>query len=262
MSVGRTCRLAQMLGLYRLDDENPHEQKNLLSPPQDWIELEERRRTFWAAFYHDRWASSGTGWPMTIDDDDVSGLGGVIIIYLTKIQISTNLPASEESFENGVREETLSLQKALTPEGASKLSSFGGVVVSATLFGNNYQHLRQKGPNERPEDLAHGEFWKRHRKMDIALSNTFMFLPNHLRLPQNIRDVNVVFLHMNVHAASICLHQAAILTAKKHSIDSNFIELSRNRNLMSAEEITSIMRLISHMDTSVVSSHRLPDFKY
>jgi hypothetical protein len=66
-----------MLGLYRLDDENPDEQKNLLPPPQDWIELEERRRTFWAAFYHDRWASSATGWPMTIDDDDVSGLGGV-----------------------------------------------------------------------------------------------------------------------------------------------------------------------------------------
>lgn len=154
------------------------------------------------------------------------------------------------------------MQKALTPEGASKLSSFGGVIVSATLFGNNYQHLRQKGPNERPEDLAHGEFWKRHRKMDNALSNTFMFLPDHLRLPQNIRDMNVVFLHMNVHAASICLHQAAILTAKKHKIDPNFIELSRNRNLMSAEEITSIMRLISHMDSSVVSSHGLPDFTY
>jgi hypothetical protein len=173
----------------------------------------------------------------------------------------TNLPASEESFENGVREETLSLQKALTPEGCGKISSFGGVVISATLFGNNYQHLRQKGPNERPEDLAHGEFWKRHRKMDNALSNTFMFLPDHLRLPQNIRDMNVVFLHMNVHAASICLHQAAILTAKKHKVDANFIEQSRNRNLMSAEEITSIMRLISHMDASVVSSHGLSDFK-
>jgi hypothetical protein len=89
--------------------------------------------------------------------------------------------------------------------------------------------------------------------MDNVLSNTFMFLPDHLRLPQNIRDMNVVFLHMNIHAASICLHQGAILTAKKHNIDTNFIQQSRNRNLMSAEEITNIMRLISHLDASEVT---------
>jgi hypothetical protein len=54
-------------------------------------------------------------------------------------KISTNLPASEEAFENGVAENTISLQEALTPEGAAKISSFGGVIISATLFGNNYQ---------------------------------------------------------------------------------------------------------------------------
>ncbi|KAE9367686.1 hypothetical protein N431DRAFT_444787 [Stipitochalara longipes BDJ] len=237
MSVGRACRLSQMLGLHRLDGDDTGG-KNILPPPKDWIEFEERRRTFWAAFYGDRWASSGTGWPMVIDDND----------------ISTNLPASEEAFENGVQEETISLQQALTPEGAAGISSFGGVIISATLFGNNYQHLRKKGPDEHPEDLANGEFWRRHRKMDNVLSNTFMFLPDHLRLPQNIRDMNVVFLHMNIHAACICLHQAAILTAKKHGIDPNFIEQSRNRNIMAAEEITNIMRLISHMDASSMSS--------
>ncbi len=84
-----------------------------------------------------------------------------------------------------------------------------------------------------------------------------MFLPDHLRLPANIRDMNVVFLHMNIHASSICLHQAAVLQAKKHNIDPNFIQQSRNRNLMGAEEITNIMRLISHIDASNVSGRRL-----
>jgi hypothetical protein len=74
MSVGRAVRLSQMLGLHRLDGENVHEKKNIMTPPKDWIELEERRRTFWGAFYGDRWASSGTGWPMVIADDDVSDL--------------------------------------------------------------------------------------------------------------------------------------------------------------------------------------------
>jgi hypothetical protein len=76
LSVGRTVRLAQMLGLHRLDGDHSAG-KNILAPPKDWIELEERRRTFWAAFYGDRWASSGTGWPMVVDDNDVSYLDAV-----------------------------------------------------------------------------------------------------------------------------------------------------------------------------------------
>ena len=81
------------------------------------------------------------------------------------LQITTNLPASEEAFENGIGENTVSLEEAFTTEGASKISSFAGVIISAALFGHNYQHLHAKGHAERPEDLANGEFWKRHRKM-------------------------------------------------------------------------------------------------
>jgi hypothetical protein len=71
--VGRSVRLAQMLGLHRLDGEDLSA-KNILPPPKDFIEAEERRRTFWAAFYADRWASSGTGWPMVAVESDVGTL--------------------------------------------------------------------------------------------------------------------------------------------------------------------------------------------
>ena len=71
MSVGKAVRLVQMLGLYRVDAEVV-EVKEILPPPQDWIQVEERRRTFWAAFYGDRWASSMTGWPMLIVENEVS----------------------------------------------------------------------------------------------------------------------------------------------------------------------------------------------
>lgn len=70
MSTGRMVRLCHMLGLYRLDGEGL-DVKTILPPAKDWIELEERRRTFWASFYGDRWASSGTGWPMIIDENEV-----------------------------------------------------------------------------------------------------------------------------------------------------------------------------------------------
>jgi Fungal specific transcription factor domain len=70
LSVGRAARMAQMMMLHRLDGAGL-DVKQCLPPPKDWIEREERRRTFWTAFCEDRYASIGTGWPMTIDERDV-----------------------------------------------------------------------------------------------------------------------------------------------------------------------------------------------
>ena len=161
----------------------------------------------------------------------------------------TNLPGSEEAFEQGIEQSTISLEQALAAEGASHISPFGGVVLAAALYGHNYQHLHRTGPNENPEDISNGEFWKRHRKMDNVLSSVFMFLPDHLRLPY----VNIVFLHMNIHASSICLHNAAVLTAERHKTGSTIIRQSRARSLMAAEEISNLMRLVTHVDASKVS---------
>jgi len=71
MSTGRAVRLAQMMGLHRIDGQGL-DVKQCLQPPKDWTEREERRRTFWQAFCVDRYASIGTGWPMTIEEKDVS----------------------------------------------------------------------------------------------------------------------------------------------------------------------------------------------
>ncbi|RDL34407.1 Uncharacterized protein BP5553_07535 [Venustampulla echinocandica] len=233
MSTGRMTRLVQMLGLHRLDGDRS-DLKQILPSPSDWIELEERRRTFWVAFHNDRWASSGTGWPMIINEKE----------------ILTNLPASENSFEQGIAQDTISLADALTSQGAPKISTFGGVILSAALFGHNFQHLHRIGPDERPENVSNGEFWRRHRKMDNVLSSTFLFLPDHLRMPGGLGDMNVVFLHMSVHASTVCLHQAAILTAERNKLDSSVTEQSRARSLMAAQEIANIMRRVCHVDAS------------
>ncbi len=135
------------------------------------------------------------------------------------------------------------------------MTSFGAVILSAALYGHNVQHLHRTGPEERRDDLENGEYWKRHRKMDNVLSNTFMFLPDHLKFPTGLRDMNVIFVHMNIHAAVICLHRAAVLTAERFSIDPTFIRHSRSRSLMAAQEISNIMRLVCHIDVINVSDN-------
>lgn len=224
------------IGLHRLDGAGL-DVKQCLPPPKDWTEREERRRTFWMAFCEDRYASIGTGWPMTIDERD----------------ILTNLPSSEEAFDMSRPEQTLTLQDCTSPAGAGKLSTFGGIVLMACLFGRNLVHLHRPDADDLDHDL-NGPFWKRHRNMDNILLNTSLCLPAHLKLPSGLGSPNVVFTNMSIHTSTICLHQAAIFKAEKNKLPASVSAESKVRCITAANEIASIMRTISHMDLSIVRS--------
>ncbi|KAH0544945.1 hypothetical protein FGG08_000871 [Glutinoglossum americanum] len=233
MSTGRAIRLAQMMGLHRLDGAGL-DVKQCLTPPRDWTEREERRRTFWLAFCIDRYASIGTGWPMTVEEKD----------------ILTMLPSSEEAYNKSKQpSRTMPLNEALSPSGAANLSPFAGVVLMACLFGRNLIHLHRPDTDDRDDDL-NGEFWKRHRTMDNILNNTALSLPSHLKLPAGIADPNIVFSNMNIHTSTICLHQAAIFKAEKNRLPANVSADSQVRCITAALGIANIMRMISHMDLS------------
>ncbi len=234
MSAGRATRLAQMMGLHRLDGTGL-DVKQTLPPPKDWTEREERRRTFWVAFCSDRYASIGTGWPMVIDEKDVL----------------SRLPATDEAFELSKPQRTCTLTEAMTSAGAASLSSFAGVILMASLFGRNLLHLHRPDDDEREEDL-NGEFWKRHRQLDNILLQITLSLPSHFRLPGGLMNPNVVFLNMNIHTATICLHQAAIFKADKHRLPASVSAESKVRCVTAAAEIASIMRIIGHLDPGAV----------
>ncbi|KAH7326673.1 fungal-specific transcription factor domain-containing protein [Stachybotrys elegans] len=232
INTGSAVRLAQMIGLHRLDGQGL-EVKQCIPPPKDWTEREERRRTFWIAFCTDRYASIGTGWPMTVDERD----------------IMTNLPASEEAFEMSRPELTQSLQECTkSPDGVSKLTPFGGIVLMASLFGRNLIHLHRSDDDDDLEHDLNGPFWKRHRAMDNILLNTSLSLPAHLKLPAGLCNTNVVFINMSIHTSTICLHQAAIFKAEKNKLAASVSSESKVRCITAANEIASIMRTVSHMD--------------
>ncbi|KAH7095771.1 binuclear zinc transcription factor [Paraphoma chrysanthemicola] len=235
MSAGRAVRLAQMMQLHRLDGAGL-DVKQCLPPPKDWTEREERRRTFWMAFCVDRYASIGTGWPMTIDERD----------------ITTNLPASEEAFEKSKPMPTGSLDQVLGPNGAAGLQPLGAIVLTAAMFGRNLLHLHRPGPDDHDDDI-NGGFWTRHRSVEQILLQTSLGLPDHLRLPANVADPNAVFANMCIHTSAICLHQAAIFKADKHRLPVNVSNESKIRCVTAAAEIASIMRMISHMDLGAMN---------
>ncbi|KAL4814869.1 fungal-specific transcription factor domain-containing protein [Aspergillus spinulosporus] len=230
LSAGLASRLAVMLGLHRLDGEGL-EVKQCLPLPRDWTEKEERRRVFWMAFNVDRYASVGTGWPTCIDERD----------------IMTNLPASEEAFINGKPEKTPRLSDVLAGSDLEELSAFASVAFVSCLLGRNLTHLHRPEPQDNDNDL-NGIFWQRHRSHDNILLQFALSMPSHLRLPAGIADPNVLFCNLAVHTSTICLHQAAIFKAEKNGMPNQIILESKRRCIVAADQISSIMKMVSSMD--------------
>lgn len=167
----------------------------------------------------------------------------------------TNMPASDLAFDKSKPMPTGSLEQALTPSGLSNLQSFGGIVLTATLFGRNLLHLHRPGADDFADDL-NGEFWTRHRNIENILLQTSLGMPDHMRVPNGIQDPNVVFTNMSIHTSAICLHQAAIFKADKHRLPVNVSNESKIRCVTAGVEIASLMRMISHMDLATVSCSR------
>lgn len=167
-------------------------------------------------------------------------------------KIMTNLPASEEAFQNSNPELTPSLDGALKGD-IQNVSAFASAIMLTALFGRNLLHLHRPGPDEREHDL-NGGYWKRHRSIDSTLLNISLNLPDHLRIPRGLPDPNVMFMNMCIHTSVICLHQAAIFKIDRLRLPANLGQESKVRCVTAAAEIANIMRSISHCDLGTVSS--------
>jgi hypothetical protein len=168
--------------------------------------------------------------------------------------IMSNLPSSEEAYEMSQPEQTPTLAEAMTPAGAEKLSSFGAIVLMACLFGRNLNHLHRPD-DDGDDDSMNGEFWRRHRTLDNVILNTLLCLPTQLKLPpEGLSNPNIIFANMCIHTSTICLHQAAIFKADKARLPGSVSAESKIRCINGANEIASIMRMISHLDLASVSN--------
>lgn len=163
----------------------------------------------------------------------------------------TNLPASETSFVKSKPERTLRLSSVMRGEGIATLSSLASVVLLSSMFGRNLAHLHRPDPQDNDHDL-NGEYWKRHRCLDNILLHFALTMPSHLRLPAGIADPNVVFCNMAIQTSTICLHQAAIFKAEKNKMPDQIITESKRRCIVAADQISSIMKMVSHTDLTLV----------
>ncbi|KAG6304307.1 hypothetical protein E4U45_001727 [Claviceps purpurea] len=232
-TCAKAVRLCQMMGLDRLDGDQD-DLPPCLGPPTSWEELEERRRVFWGIFAADSHGSISTGWHALINPED----------------IMTRLPASEEAFASGTEEISPFLEQTFN---GAPYSAFAATIVVCQIFRIMLKHVHRCRPSDRPQDMLDGPFWHRHRALDNKLSSIFMFLPARFVLSRGMRDPGAIHMNLNLHAAVIMLHHAALEKVEQHDLPRSVRELSLCRLRASAEEIVNIVKMTSH-STSIFKS--------
>lgn len=93
ISAGRCIRLVQLMRLYEVDSvENVKRQHNA-ADPEDWIRIEEKRRTFWMVYSLDRFISIRHEWPLAINEQ-VASFSDIVIAMCSRLIQSRSQPVS------------------------------------------------------------------------------------------------------------------------------------------------------------------------
>ncbi|RFN53570.1 hypothetical protein FIE12Z_2178 [Fusarium flagelliforme] len=230
ITLSSAFRAAQMLNLHQVDSIRPD--GNIGT---DWIELEERRRTWWTIFCFDRFVCATTGWPALINDHN----------------INTRLPASDEAYAYGREEQTSFLGDQLLE--TELHSSFAGRVLTAHIFHRTIEHnSSDNSQGQVVHVLSDDAYWRRQKEIDNDLKFMLLMLPKSLCLPANYKSHNAVFVNVMLHTAIICLHRAALWRMKSNlqGLPSYMIRLSQDRLVPAAEEILNIFRMVPELVTT------------
>ncbi|CAG7561593.1 unnamed protein product [Fusarium equiseti] len=230
ITLSSAFRAAQMLNLNQVDSIRPD--GNIGA---DWIELEERRRTWWTIFCFDRFVCATTGWPALINDHN----------------INTRLPASDEAYAYGREEQTSFLGDQLLE--TEPHSSFAGRVFTAHIFHRTIEHNSSDNSQGQVGHVVSDDtYWQRQKEIDNDLKFMLLMLPKNLCLPSNYKSHNAVFVNVMLHTATICLHRAALWRMKSNlqGLPSYMIRLSQDRLIPAAEEILNIFRMVPELVTT------------
>ena len=202
MSAGRAFRLIQLMRLHEIDVPSR------MPAPVEWIEVEERRRTFWMAYSLDRFISIQNGWPLTLSEQVVGfTLLWMLILTLTWIkQIMIRLPAPDANFQGSQPFMMGFLSEAITANDQSVMSPFTECIILATISGRALSHRHQSLVENIYVDASQ-DFWDRHRWIDAILTQRIQILSLKYSPASQHADPLLLFTSMIAQATVLYLHK-------------------------------------------------------
>lgn len=189
LSAGRCFRLVQLMKLYEVDVPNGVAESSL-----SYVEIEERRRTFWMAYLLDRFINLVNHTPLTLNEQ----------------VILTRLPAPESAFQRDRPTKTQYLSKVITGgDDVQHVSPFNACIVLMTISGRCLSH-HQQCIVERAYGNTPQDFLTRHQWLESILADKIkMMLDGSSGDPDDERaDPMLLFTNMAAQATTLLLGKA------------------------------------------------------
>ncbi|KAI1123179.1 fungal-specific transcription factor domain-containing protein [Nemania abortiva] len=235
ISAGRAFRLIQLDWARYTNDLGSE------CAPAQWIEMEQKRRTFWMAYCLDRFMSLRSGSPPTFSEQNI-----------------IRLPAPEAAFQNDGYVLSGCLADAIASKDANQTSPFTECIVVATMAGRalSHQHLAATQPNP-PRD-----FWDRHQLINSVMMPRMAAFS--LKYPPTMQEADPVLLFVSLMwRATVLFSQVPIVaeTAVSAADDSGFVvaEYAR-RSSLAGQEVVSIAKKLAQVNWFKVG--RANDFNF
>ncbi|KAH8800631.1 fungal-specific transcription factor domain-containing protein [Xylogone sp. PMI_703] len=233
LTTGRAVRMAQNMGLFRLD-RSPREREILRLPDaRDWTEAEERRRTFWAIFCLDRFVSIAKRLPVLIDERD----------------IMTNLPSLEASYQQCKGPESWSLLTTVNSEDLMSFSSFAILIVLTNFCGT----ILSQSQSPVSDDTAES-FWGRQQSLEIMLSKLSLSLTDVPAFSLGGFDLNIVLSKLIKLTCSIYLRDRVSYGLRTYAASQERVSQTETKCFSEASQVADIVSIVSHLDLRPVDT--------
>lgn len=246
MSAGRAFRLIQLMRLHELDlSDTP-----LTIPTMDWVDTEERRRTFWLAYSLDRFVSLSNGYPLTLSEQVITryAFGAQCRTRrANNVQIAVRMPAPDVNFQSGQPVATNFLSDVMLAQNTGIRDSFTEFVIVATICGRALSHRHQSMAWRIYPDPMQA-FWDRHQQIHAALA-PWIAAPSLNRPPVTTHtDPILLFTHVMAQTITLYVYQLMIevLPTPEETHQATMDEYARS-SYVALVEIMSLTNTLSQM---------------
>ncbi|PVH70021.1 hypothetical protein DL98DRAFT_437839, partial [Cadophora sp. DSE1049] len=221
-SMARTVDHLQLSVEERLEDENRAtnavefliRKMHFLSPAEDWIEREERRRVFWNVFLLDRFCSIATGWDLSLPSAHIRRrlpCHGPLWQKCIPLKKSTPYFGAADKFSQSITIETTSSNDGAADDGQPVIAGFAyRIEATESLSLVSEFFLKHPVNVENSRDV---QIWMmKFKELDLRLVQWKIMLPEKWREARvfndnGTMDENLSMAHVTHNTAVIMLHQ-------------------------------------------------------
>ncbi|KAL4909261.1 fungal-specific transcription factor domain-containing protein [Aspergillus multicolor] len=215
LSAGRAFRFIQLMRLFEIDSPN-----SSLSH-SDFIEVETRRRTFWAAYTMDRFISVKNGLPLTLNEQENC----------------SRLPCPEAQFQSGEPVIMSFLSEVIGQSSYAFASPFTECVIVATIWGRSLSHKHRTAVEQIYGNVT-PEFWNRHRWLDAILRTRIKLLSLQYSSLSEAMDPMLIFVILIANTNVLFLSN--IVESLPLAPDTELLNEYREHSRAAAEEILTM----------------------